>query len=503
MRKIVVFVILAYSFLGCQSDNISYQVAQLVRVSPESQGVSSKNVMDYLDSLMHFPHTEIHSVLILRYGKVIAETYPNPYKPIYGHPLFSCSKTFVAAAIGVAISENLIKKDDKVLSFFPEIKFEHIDPKMAKITIEDLLTMRSGFVVDWQIRSDSINWLRACFSRPMAFEPGQRFVYDSMNTYILSAIIQRITTKTLLDYLKEKLFNEMDILEAQWEMSPENISTGGWGLYMKPESMAKFGQLLLCKGMWNGKQLIPSDWVEKMMREHVKMPSGDNYCFHMWKCSSTGTVRADGAFGQYIYIIPDKEMVITLTQCTNGNSKNEEQLIWNVLMPGVYEKEIVENIMYSQLQERAWSYSQPLLEGERSNSIFNSYKDKKIKLKKNILGWDCFYLSSDSDETIKIVITDTLGRIGEIPLGYQRWKTSPVNIFPLNPRIKTKNRFSSFTYPFHTGGCYAWKDDELFIKIHFVDWVSSVLLRFCFEIDKVQIMAKTNYSENEVAMLDY
>ena len=172
MKSIVVIATLLFSLLGCHQGSIMRdysQVSELMRVSPESQGVSSQSVMDYLDSLMAFPQTEIHSVMILRHGRVISELYPNPYQPEYGHPLFSCSKTLLAAAIGIAIQEELIVLDDCVLDFFPEINRNLLDPSAVRITIEDLLTMRSGLKVDWQIRSDSTNWIRAFFFSPDGF----------------------------------------------------------------------------------------------------------------------------------------------------------------------------------------------------------------------------------------------------------------------------------------------------------------------------------------------
>lgn len=500
MRINVILVVISFSILGCNLEHNKYelsQVSELIRVTPESQGVSSRSVADYLDSLMAFPQTEIHSVMVLRHGRVISEIYPKPYNPEYGHPLFSCSKTFLAAAIGIAINEELMELDDCVIDFFPEIDRNSLDPRAYKITIEDLLTMRSGLKADWQIRSDSTHWIHAFLSRPLAFKPGKKFVYDSMNSYVLSAIIQRVTGKQLIEYLKEKVFDEMDIFDAKWEESPEGISTGGWGLYMKPESMAKFGHLLLCRGMWDGKQLIPAEWVDNMMRSHVKNSHGDHYCFHMWTCSYKGSVRADGAYGQFIYIVPDKDMVITMTQCNNSNLKKQEQLLWNVLLPGVGDINHADSDSYIRLQNRQRFCSLPILEGKSDSILFDKFKDQEICLIQNKLGWKSICFSSDSAETMKMCIVDSVGRVGNLTLGYYNWKISPIGILPLNPRINTIQRFSLFTNQFHAAGCYAWKDDGLYIKIHFVDWISSVLLHIFFDEDVIHIVTETNYSDIE------
>ena len=180
------------------------------------------------------------------------------------------SKTFASAAIGIAIGEHRLKLTDRLATFFPEYLPKEVSEWLSDITIEDLLTMRSGFVFFDEVRSEHLDWVKTYLNHPMNCKPGTKFQYDSLDTYLLSAIIQKVTGMTLLEYLKPRLFEPLHINKVKWEMSPEGINTAGWGLYLQSESLAKFGQLLLQQGKWEGKQLIPSGWVKAMMSPHVE-----------------------------------------------------------------------------------------------------------------------------------------------------------------------------------------------------------------------------------------
>ena len=246
------------------------QINDLPRTSPEAVGMRSSQVIAFFDSLLSMPQTEIHSVIVMRKGNVVGELYPVPFRPEYKHTQFSCSKTFVAAAVGIAIGEKKLRLDDRLVTFFPDKLPKVVSWRLSSITIEDLLTMRSGFTVDTQMRNVSRQWIRDYLAHPMNADPGKLFQYDSIDTYLLSAILQKVTGMTVLDYLKRKVFKALNITDVYWELSPEGIVAGGWGLYIQPESLAKFGQLLLQRGRWHGEQLIPAVWVDTMMHKHVE-----------------------------------------------------------------------------------------------------------------------------------------------------------------------------------------------------------------------------------------
>lgn len=471
------------------------QVDDLPRTSPEAVGMRSAQVSAFFDSLLAYPKTEIHSVIVMRHGKVVGEMYPAPFRPEYKHTQFSCSKTFVAAAVGIAINEKLLRLTDRLVTFFPKQLPPVVSWRLNGITVKDLLTMRSGFVVNTQIRNDSLAWIRAYLAHPMKADPGKLFQYDSMDTYLLSAIIQKVTGKTVLDYLKQKVFRHMNIQDVKWEQSPEGINTGGWGLYIQPESLAKFGQLLLQHGQWQSRQLIPARWVEAMMSKQVVSPNkGDSYGYQMWIPSYPTAAYAAGAYGQYIMVVPKADVVVVINQCLTNSSSGVFKQIWNTLFAGMQSQPLAPSADYQLLQQRV--YTLPLIEGDLTSKVYADYQGRTVKLNRNPLGWSA--ISFVADDVIEI--TDTAGVKGVVRMGHQFWATSTVDFYPLNARYAVKNQFSTIRPPFHVGACYAWQDDELLAKLHFVDWMGSVSLRLHFDADTVTITAQENYQKRPVTI---
>ncbi len=479
------------------------QINDLPRTSPEAVGLRSEQVSALFDSLLAYPKTEIHSCIVMRHGKVVGEMYPAPFRAEYQHTQFSCSKTFVAAAVGIAISEKRLRLTDKLVSFFPDKLPNMVSWQLKSITVEDLLTMRSGFVVDTKMRTVSRQWVRDYLAHPMNATPGKKFQYDSIDTYLLSAIVQKVTGMTVMEYMRRRVFQYLNIREVQWELSPENITTGGWGLYIQSESLAKFGQLLLQRGKWHERQLIPAQWVDAMMKRQTSTGSGNGgYGYQMWTCNYPTAMQANGAYGQFIIVVPREDVVVVITQCTTNDTGREQAYIWNTLFKGMKKQPLSPSANWQQLKERTWSL--PLLEGEPTNLVlFNPkprkndpepYQDKTFLLQKNALGWSKLHFVADS----LIEITDTAQRTALVEMGYKRWKTSKVSLYPLNARYAVVGQFNPIRPPFRVGACYAWRDDELQAKLHFVDWMGSVLLRIRFLEDRLDIVAKENYQNNAI-----
>ena len=471
------------------------QINDLPRTSPEAVGMRSSQVIAFFDSLLSMPQTEIHSVIVMRKGNVVGELYPVPFRPEYKHTQFSCSKTFVAAAVGIAIGEKKLRLDDRLVTFFPDKLPKVVSWRLSSITIEDLLTMRSGFTVDTQMRNVSRQWIRDYLAHPMNADPGKLFQYDSIDTYLLSAILQKVTGMTVLDYLKRKVFKALNITDVYWELSPEGIVAGGWGLYIQPESLAKFGQLLLQRGRWHGEQLIPAVWVDTMMHKHVERMDGDGYCYQMWRCGYPTAVRADGAYGQYIIVVPRQDIVIVINQCSLTGGARQFTQIWKTLFKGIRPQPQPPSTDYQLLKQRRDSL--PVVRGEMSNSLIVDYQGLPIHLNRNPMKWKT--LSFEADDVM--TITDERGVAARVMLGYQLWATSTVSIYPLNARYAVQNQFSTIRPPFNVGACYAWQHDELIAKLHFVDWMGAVLLRLHFDGDTVTIIAKENYQKEPVTII--
>lgn len=295
---------------------------------------------------------DVHSIMIVKNGKVVAEKFPGT-DPGTPHILNSVSKTFTATAVGIAIAEGKLSLSDKIVDFFPDELPAELGENLPLVTVEDLLTMTGGHDVDPTagLRSqagegESLDWAEYFLSRPFTHKPGTFFCYNTLGTYMLSAIVQKVTGEKIVDYLTPRLFEPLGIDKPRWEESPQGINCGGFGLYLKTEDLAKMGQLFLRKGEWNGRRILPEQWVEAASSYQVSnMPEGateetvgnpdwvQGYGYQMWRCRH-GAYRADGANGQYIIVLPDKEAVIAITSDLI-DMQAQLDLVWKYLLPAL------------------------------------------------------------------------------------------------------------------------------------------------------------------------
>ena len=226
---------------------------------PEEAGVDSRGIVRFLDEMKE-KHLHMHNVMMLRHGKVIVDTSFEPWSRDRKHMLFSLSKSFTSTAVGFAAQDGLLKTDDRLIDFFPELLTNEPCENMRKMTVKHLLTMNTGHDVEPQHIED--NWERYFLRTYIAYEPGTHFLYNTYGTYMLAAIVQKVTGKKLVDYLREKLFDPLEMSKDIWtEESPTGIATGGYGLNVRVEDIAKLGQFYLQKGKWNGKQLLNEEWI--------------------------------------------------------------------------------------------------------------------------------------------------------------------------------------------------------------------------------------------------
>ena len=295
---------------------------------------------------------EMHSIMVVQNGKVLAE---KQFAPDTAHIMNSVSKTFTSTAVGFAVHEGLLQLDDKIVDLFPDSVPENASDTLRRVTLRHLLTMNSGHAIDptHHARSDDGDWIRAFMEWPLKYEPGTCFCYNSLGTYLLSAAVQKVTGEKIVDYLEPRLWKPLGIEKPHWLESPAGINTGGWGLYLKTEDMARMGLCILNGGKFCGRQVIPADWVSQMGARQVSCcPAGLNeeklkelgldpslsdwlqgYGFQMWRCRHNA-FRADGANGQYILILPDQNAVIATTAYVKDMQK-ELNLIWDNLLPAL------------------------------------------------------------------------------------------------------------------------------------------------------------------------
>lgn len=361
--------------------------------SPESQGVSSQGILDFIQ-VANQSDLEWHSFMILRHGYVIAEGWWEPFKPYFKHRLYSLSKSFCSIAVGMMIDEGKLTLEDKVVSFFPEFLPENVTPYLQQMDIRTLLTMTTGHGTDSfdkMLETSGMSWISIFLEQAVDHEPGRKFVYDTGATYMLSAIIQYITGESLEDYLRSRLFEPLGITDFVWKKSPEDITIGGVGLQLTTESIARFGQLLLQKGKWNEKQIIPEGWINEATRKQTPSHPGDSewsqgYGFHFWQCKEASAYRADGAYGQFCIIMPRYDAVIVVTSESKNMTKSME-VIFDHLLPSFSYVPLEENYASQEMLRRITSQLQiPIPKGIKYSQISNHISSKSFAIQENEFG---------------------------------------------------------------------------------------------------------------------
>jgi CubicO group peptidase (beta-lactamase class C family) len=330
MKNLCVLVLVAVSGSLCFG-------AELPRSSPEAQGVSSAAVLAFVEAADK-DIDSMNSFMLLRHGHVVAEGWWAPYEAEAPHSLYSLSKSFTSTAVGLAVSEGKLSLDDPVLKFFPDDAPAEPSNNLKAMCVSDLLRMSTGQQAEPPRPADQV-WTKAFLAQPVPFKPGTHFLYNTSGTYMLSAIVQKATGQTVLDYLKPRLFEPLGIERPTWEASPQGISAGGYGLSIRTEDIARFGQLYLQKGKWQGKQLVPESWVEaatRLQTSNGSNPQSDwdqGYGYQFWRCRH-GAYRGDGAFGQYCIVLPDQDAVIVITSGVK-DMQAVLNLVWDKLLPAM------------------------------------------------------------------------------------------------------------------------------------------------------------------------
>jgi CubicO group peptidase (beta-lactamase class C family) len=289
--------------------------------TPEEQGMDSELLADMLDTIRERNYN-IDSVSVIRNGYMVVDAYVHPFSSDSKHIIHSCTKSIISSLIGIAIEEGYIQSVGKpVLDFFPERTVAHLDANKEAMTLEHVLTMSTGlecrdsYLYRWrglrQMRQ-SQDWIQFMLGLPMAEEPGTRFEYCNGASFLLSAIIQETTGMSALEFAEKHLFGPLGISDVDWPSNPQGI-TIGWGeLCMRPHDMAKIGYLYLNKGQWDGKQIVPSAWVEASTRKHNSATLQDGYGYQWW-VSDNGVYMALGYAGQFIFVIPEQGLVVAFT----------------------------------------------------------------------------------------------------------------------------------------------------------------------------------------------
>lgn len=447
---------------------------------PEAQGISSQAVIDFVNAVDQ-TIDELHGFVLMRHGAVIAQGWWAPYTADRGHMLFSLSKSFTSTAVGLAQAEGLLSVDDLVLSFFPEEAPANPDPNLAQMRIRHLLSMATGHDQDAtgpMIETGKDHFVKGFLSLPVEHEPGSKFVYNSAATYMCSAIVQKVTGQTLLDYLGPRLFEPLEIHGATWESCPRGINMGGWGLMIKTEDIARFGQLYLQKGCWAGQQIIPEAWVEAATR--MQISNGDpaqpsdwqqGYGYQFWRCQH-GAYRGDGAFGQYCIVMPDQDAVLAINAGVS-DMQAVLNLVWKHLLPAMQPAPLPENPARARaLKQKLKKLSLPLPQGQPSSPIVARVDGEMYQFEANEAGVES--VSLDFTEPLAQIIYVERGHMEQVTLGTHEWAMNTVmveghaaelagiGVWKADDIYEVTTRF--IETPFYLTRKLTFKDDELIIE---------------------------------------
>jgi len=480
MKKLLLILII----FSCQVKETVENYEVLGKSTPEAQGVSSKGILNFIHAAEKQQPNALHSFILARHGKIVAEGWWEPYNPESPHLLYSLSKSFTSTAVGLAVSEGLISLDDPVISFFPDEAPEKPSHNLKEMRIRDLLRMTTGHSTDTyrRIQDHTDGWIAGFLSLPVEHKPGSIFIYNTGATYMLSAILQKVTGQTLVEFLGTRLFDPLEIESPFWQSDSEGINLGGTGLFVKTMDIAKFGQLYLQKGKWKGEQILPEEWVE--MATSLQTSNGSNpnsdwdqgYGFQFWRCRNN-LYRGDGAFGQYCIVMDDYDAVLAITS-GSGDMQGILNIVYDHLLPAMKDEALPEDQQsFSNLQTKLDYLKLDVVQGNPSSGLAAEISGKKYIIEKDNYDFDAvsFNLSEDK-KSITFWVND---KEQTLDVGYGEMLKGTMTL----PRLGEAAVASSG----------AWTvDDTYLVEIYNYESPHAITYDFKFDRDKVIIDSKSN-----------
>ena len=433
MPRCAVVVALMFVLAGVPS-----RAAGLPRSAAEAQGVASADLISFVDALDAAGDDTradgVHSMMIVRHGHVVAEGWWAPYAAGRPHQLYSLSKSFTSTAVGLAVGEGRLRVEDPVLGFFADEAPADPSGNLRSMRVADLLRMATGHQTE-PPRAAGESWARQFLTHPVPFKPGTHFLYNTAATYMQSAVVQKATGEKLVDYLRPRLFVPLGIEGATWEESPEGVSVGGYGLSIRTEDIATFGQLLLRRGMWEGRQLVPAEWVDAATSRQVangSNPASDwdqGYGYQFWRCRH-GAYRGDGAFGQFCIVLPKEDAVVAITSGTRDMQRILD-IVWRHLLPGFRSAALPpDEAAHALLQDRLAGLRIPLPPAGRLPAGLVA---RRFRFAENPAGVSMISIEPGAGDAADALVIESHGRQQRIPCGHDGWQASDVAWAGMHP----------------------------------------------------------------------
>ncbi len=412
------------------------RIPDLPRTSPERQGIASAALLHFVEALDSQLH-DVHSFMLLRHGSVVAEGWWSPYRRDYPHMVFSLSKSFTSTAVGLAVAEGYFSIDDPVLSFFPDEATTTGNAYLAAMRVRHLLSMTTGHLVDtWTSMVDRPDgdWIKGFFAVPVVHAPGTHFLYNTGATYLLAAIVQRTTGTRLIEYLEPRLFAPLGIERAAWDESPQGVAHGGVGLRLTTEDIARFGQLYLQNGIWQGRRLLSAAWIAEATTARIA-PVADahsdwaqGYGYQFWRCRH-GAYRGDGVFGQYCIIMPEQDAVLAITGGLDVlDATLPLNLVWDRLLPAMGNEPLAEaSAAARHLTEKLSGLSLLPVQGPATSPVASRIVGRTYAVDANALRIETIVLQGNASGWM-VRITTAAGEAA-IPCGHGVWQPGQTTLF--------------------------------------------------------------------------
>jgi CubicO group peptidase (beta-lactamase class C family) len=466
----------------------------LPRSTPERQGISSADLLAFVEAADK-EIDAMHSFMLVRHGQVVAEGWWRPFDAQTPHILYSLSKSFTSTAVGLAIAEGKLSLDDEVLKFFPEEAPAEPTANLRAMRVRDLLRMNTGHQTEPALRQDEpgkppVAWAKKFLAHPVPFKPGTHFLYNSPATYMLSAIVQKVTGKTTLDYLRPKLFEPLGIENPNWVADPQGITVGAYGLSVRTEDIARFGQLYLQKGEWKGKQLIPAAWVAEATARQTSngsSPRSDwdqGYGYQFWR-SRHNSYRGDGAFGQYCIVIPELDAVVAITSGVR-DMQRVMNLVWDKLLPVMKAAPLSEDAAAQRkLKEKLAGMTVWLPSGQPTAALAAKVSGRRYEFPDNERGIQSMGLDFNSGAPALLV--RAAGVETRTPIGIGSWAGSRSGF------ANGLERFLSVPSPLQVAASGAWTAENIFtVKLIARETPFYTTLAFRFDGDRLLLDAEHN-----------
>ena len=440
---------------------------RLPRSAPETQGVSSAAVLRFIDDVEENIES-LHSFMLVRHGNVVAEGWWGPNHPAAQHMFFSLSKSFTSTAVGMAIDEGKLSLNDRIVDLFPEAAPTNPSQNLRGMRVRDLLAMNTGHHTEdlrkftWAGSADS-TLVHDFLHLPVAHKPGTHFLYNTPATYTLSAAVQKVTGQRLIDYLTPRLFEPLGIKTPHWDQSKDGVDLGGFGMRATTEDIAKFGQLYLQEGEWNGRRLLSSGYIDAASSKQTSngsAPDGDwdqGYGYQFWRCVP-GFYRGDGRFGQFCIVMPQYDAVVAITSGTDDMG-GVMKAVWKHILPGLGPVPLPkDDAIHTKLAKRLANLTLPLPAGAKTSPRAASVSGQRYTLPENETNFDAVTVNFGAKEAT--FSFEQAGDTHTVSAGYGAWiagRTAAFNVIENRPMPHPDQDVGA-------GG--AWTDENTFVA-HF------------------------------------